>query len=59
MAIQDAEMSDNEEERDIKDDHKKEIKHCSKRILHTVIWEEKSSMKYKHHDCYSSAKVGR
>lgn len=59
MAIHEAEMSDNEEESDIKDEHKKEMKHCSKRILHNVSWEEKSTMKYKQNGCYLSAKVGK
>lgn len=58
MAIHDAEMSDNEEESDIKEEKKKVMKHCSKRILHSVSWEEKSTAKYKQNDCYSSAKVG-
>lgn len=59
MAIQEAEISDNEEESDMKEDNKKEKKHCSKRILHSVNWEEKSTEKYKQNECYYTAKVGK
>lgn len=58
MAIQDAEMSDNEDESDVKEEQKKEMKHCSKKVLHSVTWEETSPLKYKNNECYSSAKVG-
>ncbi|CAH1179610.1 unnamed protein product [Phaedon cochleariae] len=60
MAILDAELSDNEEETDNTKEEPKKEKHkqFSKRILHNVKWKEKSSMKYKGYECYSSAVVG-
>ncbi|KAJ8965257.1 hypothetical protein NQ314_004269 [Rhamnusium bicolor] len=59
MAILDAELSDNEEETDTKEELKKEKqKTCSKRILHSVTWEEKSTVKYRGSECYLSATVG-
>ncbi|KAG5878342.1 hypothetical protein JTB14_023695 [Gonioctena quinquepunctata] len=59
MAILDAELSDNEEETESKEDSKKgKFKLCSKRILHRVKWGEKSEIKYRGNECYSSADVG-
>ncbi|KAJ8934705.1 hypothetical protein NQ318_008503 [Aromia moschata] len=59
MAILEAELSDNEEESESKEEYTKEKqKTCSKRILHNVKWEEKSITKYKGSECYSSAVVG-
>nr|XP_023026505.1 DNA (cytosine-5)-methyltransferase 1-like [Leptinotarsa decemlineata] len=59
MAIHDAEISDNEDESEVREDSKKaKFKHCSKRILHTVTWDEKSELKYRGNVCYSSAVVG-
>nr|CAH7742223.1 unnamed protein product [Callosobruchus chinensis] len=59
MAIQDAEMSDNEDEDDLKIKPAKDNRtHCSKRIIHNVVFSDKSDSTYKGRQCYSTAVVG-
>ncbi|CAG9855238.1 unnamed protein product [Phyllotreta striolata] len=58
MAIKEAELSDNEEESDLKSKKKKETAYVSKKTINKVKWLEESSTKYKTYQCYSSAQIG-
>ncbi|CAG9828260.1 unnamed protein product [Diabrotica balteata] len=59
MEVIDAEVSDNEDEKDVTCELKhKKIKHLSTKIIHTVKWNDEIEEKYKGDTCYSSATVG-
>ncbi|XP_072402558.1 DNA (cytosine-5)-methyltransferase PliMCI-like [Diabrotica undecimpunctata] len=59
MEVMYAEVSDNEDEKDVMCEFKhKKTKHLSTKIIHTVKWNDEIEEKYKGDTCYSSATVG-